>query len=110
MQASRLRTSHIRDFVYQDQLANATQRGYHRRVRAMLRWAEKHGLVPNAPEMPPAPKKRESLTEVITESELEEICAAHRSIQHTKRRHCLMWRFQFYQGLRGEVYDLRVGN
>jgi site-specific recombinase XerD len=111
LQASRLRTSHIRAFVYQDQLANATRRGYHRRVRAMLRWAEKQGLVPDPPAMPPPPKKEESLTEVITEAELEEICAAHRAIQYTTRRHPMMWRFQFYQGLRpGEMYELRIRN
>lgn len=111
LQASRLRTSHIRSFVYQDQLANATKRGYHRRVRAMLRWAERQGLVPGPPAMPPPPKKEESRTEVITEAELEEICAAHRAIQYTTRRHCLMWRFQFYQGLRpGEMYELRIRN
>lgn len=111
MQASRLRTSHIREYVYQEQLSNATKRGYHRRVRAMLRWAERRGLVPDPPEMPPPPKKQESRTEVITEAELEEICAAHRSIQYTTRRHCLMWRFLFYQGLRpGEMYELRVRN
>lgn len=111
LQASRLRTSHIEDYVYQEQLANATKRGYHRRVRAMLRWAESEGLVPDPPDMPPAPKKQEQLTEVINEAELEAICAAHRSIQYTTRRHCLMWRFQFYQGLRpGEMYELRIGN
>ncbi len=111
LQASRLRTSHIRSFVYQDQLANATRRGYHRRVRAMLQWAERKGLVPDPPDMPPPPKKQKTLTEVITEAELEEICAAHRSIQYTTIRHSLMWRFLFYQGLRpGEAYDLRIGN
>lgn len=110
LQASRLRTSHIRSFVYQDQLANATKRGYHRRVRAMLRWAEKQGLLPDPPTMPP-PKKTETRTEVLTEAELEAICAAHRGIQHTTRRHCLMWRFLFYQGLRpGEMYELRIRN
>ena len=97
LQASRLRTSHIRSFVYQDQLANATKRGYHRRVRAMLRWAEEQGLLPDPPTMPP-PKKTETRTEVLTEAELEAICAAHRSIQHTTRRHCLM------------MYELRIRN
>ena len=77
----------------------------------MLRWAERQGLVPDPPAMPPPPKKEESLTDVITEAELEEICAAHRAIQYTTRRHCLMWRFLFYQGLRpGEMYELRVRN
>ena len=110
LQASRLRTSHIRSFVYQDQLANATKRGYHRRVRAMLRWAEEQGLLPDPPTMPP-PKKTETRTEVLTEAELEAICTAHRGIQHTTRRHCPMWRFLFYQGLRpGEMYELRIRN
>lgn len=60
--------------------------------------------------MPP-PKKTETRTEVLTEAELEAICAAHRGIQHTTRRHCLMWRFLFYQGLRpGEMYELRIRN
>jgi len=49
LQASRLRTSHIRSWVYQEHLANATKRGYHRRVRAMLRWAERKDLVPDMP-------------------------------------------------------------
>jgi integrase len=60
--------------------------------------------------MPP-PKKTETRTEVLTEAELEAICTAHRGIQHTTRRHCLMWRFLFYQGLRpGEMYELRIRN
>lgn len=51
------------------------------------------------------------LTEVLAEAELEETCAAHRTIQYTTRWHSLMWRFQFYQGLRpGEMYELRIGN
>ena len=31
LQASRLRTAHIEEYVYQDHLSNATKRGYHRR-------------------------------------------------------------------------------
>jgi integrase/recombinase XerD len=77
----------------------------------MLRWAEEQGLLPDPPTMPPPPKKTETRTEVLTEAELETICAAHRGIQHTTRRHCLMWRFLFYQGLRpGEMYELRIRN
>ena len=120
LQASRLRTSHVRQFVYGElegqgregqKLSTATKRGYHRRIRAMLQWAEKKGLVPDPPDMPAPPKKQDTLTEVITEAELEEICAAHRAIQYTTVRHSLMWRFLFYQGLRpGEAYDLRIGN
>jgi site-specific recombinase XerD len=111
LQASRLRTAHIEEYVYQDHLSNATKRGYHRRVRAMLAWAEKEGLFEEAPSMPPPPKKQERKTETLTESELGEVCSAHRSIQYTTRRHCLMWRFQYYQGLRpGEMYELRIRN
>lgn len=111
LQASRLRTSHIRSWVYQEHLANATKRGYHRRVRAMLRWAERKDLVPDMPNMPPRPKKRESLTEVITEEELLQVCRAHWAIPYSAPWHPQMWCFLYYQGLRpGEMYELRVRN
>jgi integrase len=97
--------------VYQEGLANATKRGYHRRVRAMLRWAERKDLVPDMPDMPPPPKKRDSLTEVITEEELLQVCRAHWAIPYSARWHPQMWCFLYYQGLRpGEAYDLRIAN
>jgi integrase len=123
--AAGVTTEHIDDFVYgRPELAQSTRRGYWRKVKAMLRWWEKEGIIEAAPAMPPKPRPDGRLPAFVSVQDLLKICSELDRITERKAEGShvsektagrdwmkdAFW-FAFYQGLRRElVVSVRLRN
>jgi integrase len=111
---------HIRSFVYRDELAEATKRGYWRRLQAAFNGMVKMGLLSEAPDMPPEPRARRKLRTTLTPEQLEHIIRAYHALNKKKLENPRTstagidvapdaWRVAFWQGLRrSELMNMRV--
>lgn len=120
---NRLRPEHLRDWVYEEELAEATKRGRWIRLRAMMNWWKERGWISDPPRLPGKPEKRKRIRTTLSPAQLEIICEAYqhlrkRTIEQNKHTttagvswHPDGWRVTLYQGFRrSELLNLRVRN
>ena len=120
-----LSTRDIADWIFREDLADATQRMYRRQLRTFAAWLKRENVADV--ELPRPFRPRKKLKDFPTPGDLQKICKAHRSIciEKTKKKHApkhgprsaraRLWMADafataFYQGYRlGELIAQRVG-
>lgn len=94
-----VKTDHVSKMVYGLDIAQATRRGYHRKIKAMLRWWEEEDLIERVPDLPPVPQSSGRLPAFVSVTDLYKICSLHEA-EGGERWMIGAWWFGLFQGLR----------
>jgi len=119
--AEHLQPAQLRDWVYQDRLAQTTKFTRWSKLCAMMRFWESHGWVSECPRLPGRPQREKKTKATIRPAQLQTICRAYEDLRHRKiasSPHCSVagvdwhsdaWDVFYYQGFRrSELLNLRV--